>query len=365
MSAAAKHTALVAASILALLAVSVVSASSAAPPDRDRTDPSTPKNLRVATATKSTVTLAWDASSDDVAVAGYYVFGDRGKATVETELEQPSYTVSGLSCGQTVSLTVVAFDAAGNRSQQANATVSSAACSDSVPPSSPAGFTQLSTSENAVVVAWTPSSDNVGVVSYGVYRNLALVESPSAPQVALGGLACGSTYEYAFDAVDAAGNRSQLATAYMRTSDCPAGPQTHPAPAPSDWAFCSNEWERCSFSGAMDVRYGANGTSPPRARSPTGSTARTRSSATRSSAPPSSARHAAAADRRRRPPLRRLRLPPTRSHRLLRAASPHRTSLRAASHSPGTPPPTTWAWSLTTSPVTARGSHRPPRRVRA
>ena len=134
-----------------------------------------------------------------------------------------------------------------------------------MPPSSPAGFTQLSTSENAVVLAWTASSDNVGVVSYGVYRNLALVQSPSAPQVALGGLACGTSYEYAFDAADAAGNRSQLATAYVRTSDCPApapapNPAPAPAPAPSDWAFCSNEWDSCAFSGQMDVRYGANGT---------------------------------------------------------------------------------------------------------
>jgi chitodextrinase len=254
-AAAAKRTVLAAASIFALVALALVGTTSAAPPDKDRTDPSTPTNLHVAAATKTTVTLAWDASSDDVAVAGYYVFGDRGKATVDTNLEQPTYTVSGLSCGQTVSLSVVAFDAAGNRSQQANATVSSAPCSDSVPPSSPSGFTQLSTSENAVVLAWTPSTDNVGVVSYGVYRNLALVQSASDPQVALGGLSCGSTYEYAFDAVDAAGNRSQLATANVRTSDCPA-----PTPAPSDWTFCSNEWEHCSFSGQMDVRYGANGT---------------------------------------------------------------------------------------------------------
>ena len=125
----------------------------------------------------------------------------------------------------------VAFDAAGNRSKQANATGSSAACVDSVPPSAPSGFTQVSTSENAVVLAWTPSSDNSGVVSYGVYQYLALVQSPAAPQVALGGLACATTYQYAFDAVDAAGNHSQLATAYVRTSDCPA-PTPAPRPCP-------------------------------------------------------------------------------------------------------------------------------------
>jgi Bacterial Ig domain len=31
-------------------------------------------------------------------------------------------------------------------------------------------------------------------------------------------------------------------------------------PPPSDWTFCANEWERCSFTGTQEVRYGANGT---------------------------------------------------------------------------------------------------------
>jgi hypothetical protein len=33
-----------------------------------------------------------------------------------------------------------------------------------------------------------------------------------------------------------------------------------PPPPPSDWTFCANEWERCSFTGTQEVRYGANGT---------------------------------------------------------------------------------------------------------
>ena len=174
--------------------------------------------------TQTLVRLAWDPSTDNVAVAGYYVFGDRGKATLETALDKPEYTLSGLSCGQSITLTVVAFDDSQNRSEKATMTVSSAPCTDTLPPTTPAGFKQVATSDDAVVLAWNPSADNVGVVGYGVYRNLQRIASPSDPTVPLAGLACGSSYDYAVDAVDAAGNRSLLAKAYVRTSACPSSP---------------------------------------------------------------------------------------------------------------------------------------------
>ena len=56
------------------------------------------------------------------------------------------------------------------------------------PPSPPSGFTQVATSETAVVLAWTPSADNVGVVGYGVYRDLQRVTTLPEPNVTIGGL---------------------------------------------------------------------------------------------------------------------------------------------------------------------------------
>ena len=224
-AAAAKRTVLAAASLLALVAVSVVGAAGGAPPSKDREAPSAPTNLRVSEVTQSLVRLAWDPSSDNVAVAGYYVFGDRGKATLDTGLDKPEYTLDGLSCGQSSTLTIIAFDDSQNRSEKATMTVSSAPCADTLPPATPAGFRQVATSDDAVVLAWNPSADNVGVVGYGVYRNLQRVASPSEPTVPLAGLACGSSYDYAIDAVDAAGNRSSLARAYVQTSACASSPE--------------------------------------------------------------------------------------------------------------------------------------------
>jgi chitodextrinase len=230
---AAKRTLLVATSLLALVAVSVVGAAGGAPPGKDREAPSTPKNVRVSAVTQTLVRAAWDPSSDNVAVTGYYVFGDRGKATVDTALDKPEYTLSGLSCGQSSTLTIVAFDDAQNRSEKASMTVSSAPCTDTLPPTTPSGFTQVATSDNAVVLAWNPSVDNVGVVGYDVYRNLQRIASPSDPTATLAGLACGSSYGYAVDAVDAAGNHSLFANAYVQTSACASSSSSTDTQAPS------------------------------------------------------------------------------------------------------------------------------------
>ncbi len=233
MSAAAKRTALAAVSVVLLVAVSIAGpAGGASSGKRDRVPPTAPTDIHVTAATPSLVFTAWTPSQDDVGVAGYYVYGDTGRATVAS----PAYVVSSLACGESTSVAVVAFDHAGNRSPRATTTVSAAACPDVQPPSTPSGFRQAATTQDAVVLEWNPSSDNVGVVGYGVYRNLVRVGSPSEPTVTLSGLACGSTYAYAVDAVDAAGNRSLLGSAYLQTASCSDG---QPPSAPTNLTVTS------------------------------------------------------------------------------------------------------------------------------
>ena len=227
-AAAAKRTALAATSLLALIALTALVPAGGASSERDHQAPSTPRNLRVVSATPALVSVAWEASSDDVGVAGYYVFGDKGKATVE----EPAYTLTELGCGQSTLLTVVAFDDSQNRSEKATLTVATAACLDTEPPAPPSGFTQLATSQDAVVLGWKPALDNTGVVAYGVYRDLQRVASPVDPNVTLSGLSCGATVAYAVDAVDAAGNHSARASVYVRTAACSQPPPPPPSPPP-------------------------------------------------------------------------------------------------------------------------------------
>ena len=92
----------------------------------DAQAPSVPGSLR-STATAGSVSLSWSASSDNVGAPGYGVY--RGGSSVGST-SSTSYTVTGLSCGTSYSLSVDAFDAAGNRSAKSSSvTVATAACS--------------------------------------------------------------------------------------------------------------------------------------------------------------------------------------------------------------------------------------------
>jgi hypothetical protein len=81
----------------------------------DTVAPSVPGGV-VATANgSSTIDVVWNASSDDVGVAGYRVFRD-GAATAVATVLGTSFSDTGLSAGSTHSYTISAFDAAGNAS---------------------------------------------------------------------------------------------------------------------------------------------------------------------------------------------------------------------------------------------------------
>jgi chitodextrinase len=86
----------------------------------DETPPSAPENLR-GTTTRYTMTLSWDASTDNVAVAEYHIYlnGERQKRVYTT-----SYTLTGLDEATEYFVEVEARDAAGNRSERADITIS-------------------------------------------------------------------------------------------------------------------------------------------------------------------------------------------------------------------------------------------------
>ncbi|GIH08508.1 hypothetical protein Rhe02_65750 [Rhizocola hellebori] len=79
----------------------------------DTQPPTVPGNVRVTGVTSSSVTLAWNASTDNVAVTGYEIFQG---ATLANTVAGTSSTVTGLSANTAYTFTVRARDAAGNRS---------------------------------------------------------------------------------------------------------------------------------------------------------------------------------------------------------------------------------------------------------
>ena len=84
----------------------------------DTQAPSVPSGLTATAVTAITVALSWNASTDNVGVAGYTVY--RAGASVGTS-STTTFTDSGLAGSTTYTYTVDAFDAAGNHSAQSAA----------------------------------------------------------------------------------------------------------------------------------------------------------------------------------------------------------------------------------------------------
>lgn len=94
-----------------------------APPDVSA--PTKPTSLRKTAATTSSITMAWNASTDNMGVSGYSVYRS---GTRITKVASTSYKFTGLACGKSYTLGVSAYDAAGNSSSVASFTAATAAC---------------------------------------------------------------------------------------------------------------------------------------------------------------------------------------------------------------------------------------------
>jgi hypothetical protein len=95
------------------------------PSGSDTQAPSTPTGLTVTATTKTTVSLRWNASTDNVGVTGYRIY--RSGAVALTTASTTA-TVGGLTCGRIHWLEVQALDAAGNASGKQTVIARTAAC---------------------------------------------------------------------------------------------------------------------------------------------------------------------------------------------------------------------------------------------
>ena len=101
------------------------------PPDtQDTQAPTSPSGLAVESVSQSNVALRWNPSTDNVGVTGYDVLQNGVRATT---VPTTSATLTSLMCGTSYAFAVVAFDAAGNRSAQAQVNVPTATCSPTAP----------------------------------------------------------------------------------------------------------------------------------------------------------------------------------------------------------------------------------------
>jgi chitodextrinase len=100
----------------------------------DTAPPSAPTNLAASSVSQTALTLTWTASTDNAGVTGYDVYRNATKMATVTSA---SSSQAGLACGTSYAFAVVARDAAGNSSPQAQLNASTSACSAPPPPPPP------------------------------------------------------------------------------------------------------------------------------------------------------------------------------------------------------------------------------------
>jgi hypothetical protein len=126
----------------------------------------------------------------------------------------PGAAHAGIHAGIVISVS----DGALTTSLPAFAITVAAAPVDNQAPSVPQALSAVARGSSRIDLAWSASSDNVGVTGYTVYRDGASVATTSATSYADNGLAAGSTYSYAIAAFDAAGNGSAQSASASATT---------------------------------------------------------------------------------------------------------------------------------------------------
>jgi chitodextrinase len=114
-----------------------------------------------------------------------------------------------------------------------NDTGTSGPPADTEPPTVPANVTATAVSTSRVDIAWSASSDNVGVAGYRIYRGGTLIASAATTSYADSGLQPGTTYSYRIAAYDAAQNASAQSSATTATTQSATPPADSVAPSVS------------------------------------------------------------------------------------------------------------------------------------
>ena len=197
---------------LALVAAAATPALAA-----DNTPPTKPTNNHVTAVTETTVSLAWNKSTDNVGVTEYDVF-KQGQFMLKVGGTALKATVTKLTPGTQFVFTIVARDAAGNSSQDSNeATATTKPSNDHTPPSVPGNLRSPTQTGSTISLAWNASKDDTGGIGLGGYdvfmnggKTPVASTDASTTTATVGSLAANTSFTFQVRARDLAGNASGL-----------------------------------------------------------------------------------------------------------------------------------------------------------
>jgi len=223
-----RTVAALAATFLIIAIAAPASAARPRPPQEDRTPPTAPTNLQVTAVTTTSITVSWNASSDNVGVANYIVWYEGGNGVVAVAPPTTTGTLTGLKPGTAYRVNVLASDAMYNMSPTVS--VSTATAVDTTAPTTPSELVVLGVTASTVQLRWTRGVDESGPAVDEVLVNGAATPNADSttpagifPRPATEGayvrqLEPSTTYTFTVRSRDASGNLSGPSEAVTATT---------------------------------------------------------------------------------------------------------------------------------------------------
>ncbi|HEY3609004.1 MAG TPA: PQQ-dependent sugar dehydrogenase [Pseudonocardiaceae bacterium] len=180
----------------------------------DTTPPTPPGTPTLVSDTSNSITVSWTAATDNVGVTGYEVLHD-GQLCQTVGGTTLAGTCSDLNPNTQYGMFVNAVDAAGNVSQASGTlNVTTPPSTDHTPPTVPTNVHTTAVTNDSISLAWTASTDNVGVAGYTVFNVVHGVPTKvgqsagNSPGATVANLAPSTAFHLDVTASDANGNAS-------------------------------------------------------------------------------------------------------------------------------------------------------------
>jgi len=207
---------------------------------KDRRAPTQPTNLHTTAITQTSVTLAWNPSTDNAGSITYRVHM-ASPLSFSMVTSQTSLTWTSLSPNTTYSFYVYAIDKSGNRSANSN-TLTVTTLADTTPPTSPE-LSGIILGPSQVRLTWTAATDENQwwSLAYDVWVNgspAAHVNWDGERSVRIRHLTPTTTYVFTVQAWDSSGNRSTSNPVTLTTEP---SSDTVPPTAPTDLHLVSDQ----------------------------------------------------------------------------------------------------------------------------
>ena len=226
------------------------------PGTSDTTAPTNPSGLIATAISSSQINLSWTASTDAIGVTSYLIerspSGCAAFAQINTSATN-SFSDTGRTASTTYCYRIRATDAAGNLSgytASVSGTTGTTQAPDTTAPTTPSGLIATAISAGQVNLAWTASTDAVGVTAYLLERcsgascsSFAQIISQAAITYSDTALTSSTSYRYRVRATDAAGNLSSYSSIASATTSASATPP--PGGGGSDFT------SRCAAAGVL------------------------------------------------------------------------------------------------------------------